>query len=369
MRKYRPYNAGQIDYRVKLDANESPYDLPDNVKKALVGYIMENSDIMRYPDDNAYHLKNDIAQHYNVNLDNIIIGNGSDQIIDLISRIFINPGDTIICPSPSFGMYAASAVMMDGNVSEVKLLKEEDFKYNPERIISRARECEPEPKLVYLCTPNNPTGGLMKIEDVIHVINTLSDSIVVIDEAYAEFSGISFIPEVIKYENAIVLRTFSKAYGLAGLRIGYSIANENLTKIIGRAKPPYNTGSLAQVTARLMLKEREHIESCIAKIKDNRDYLSARLMCDGVKVFDSSANFVLADLSNLPGMKNMKQKEHSELGLAVADNLASKGILVRAFGDPELADCIRITAGTRQQMEEFMNAFEDAIDVLETGML
>lgn len=334
IRSFTPYNANQQPYKIKLDANESPFNMPIEVRKKLADLIINDPQLNLYPDTDSVSLRETIAEHWGVDKEGIIVGTGSDQLIQVIANVFIGREDKVLYPAPSFGMYRDSCLIAGGTAVKYLLDPNEKFEYSKDRIIEEYNK--EQPKIIYICTPNNPTGNLMSIEDILDVVRYCNKSVIVVDEAYAEFCDSTVIPYVQEYQNLIVLRTFSKAYGLAGIRCGYSISSIKLANAINLARPPYNISSFSQLVAQLVLLEKDQIERNILFLIEQRDWVADQLSkIKGIEVFNSSANFILIKIDNCKEVYN---------------KLCEKGIFVRTFGSaPLLEGCLRITIGTQEQ--------------------
>lgn len=337
LKEFIPYNANQIPYRVKLDANESPFGLPESVKRMLYDYISGGLALNIYPDTDITGLRKLLAKTWGVRESQIIAGNGSDEIIEMLVHAFVGKGDVVVCPTPSFGMYKITTIIGGGKACEVNIHHGDEFAYRPQSFIETANTCNA--KLVFLCTPNNPTGNIIPGEDIVEIIKGCSNSIIVMDEAYAEFSGKTLINEIDKYPNVVVLRTFSKAYGLAGIRCGYGIASEEIIDILNRVRPPYNLNTLSQLIAGFILEEDAENRARVEYIIEQRKALEQKLReIPGVRVYPSQANFILIRV------KNSGQ---------VYKRLVDAGVLVRAFGGgAALEDCLRISVGILEQNDE-----------------
>jgi histidinol-phosphate aminotransferase len=329
-----PYNANQVPYRVKLDANESPFELPMSVRKKLSDIIMEGPSLYLYPDTDSVELRKTLSAYWSVDMEGIVVGTGSDQLIQVLVNTFVGAGDKVLCPTPSFSMYKLDTIIGGGTVIEIPLREENGFDYDIDEFINRANS--EAAKLVILCTPNNPTGNLLPLNDIEKICSLCPNSVIVVDEAYAEFSGETAISLLPKFENLIVLRTFSKAYGLAGLRCGYSLSSKEMAVELNKVRPPYNISSLSQLIAKLVFEEREEIDAQIKYLIEQREYLSAELKkINSISVLPSGANYILV---KLPEAKR------------VAKELEKRGVLVRSFGDaPVLGKYIRISVGNKEQ--------------------
>jgi len=265
LRGFKPYEAYQQEYKYKLDANESPWDLPEKIRIQLSKEIIKGCSFNRYPDSEATDLREAIAQYCDVESENIIVGSGSDELIHILISAFVEKGDNVLCPTPSFGMYKIFTKIAGGNPVEFPL--DTAYKYQLNTIMKAIEKYHP--KMIFLCTPNNPTGNSMSLSDIKKILK-VSPGIVVIDEAYMEFGNKSIAKDILNYPNGIVLRTFSKAMGLAGLRIGYSICNRELASQVYNVKPPYNVNTFSQRAALLCLENLDIIRQRISYIKEQR---------------------------------------------------------------------------------------------------
>jgi len=342
----KAYNANQLECEYKLDANESPWDLPEKIKIELSRMIMEGFNANRYPDSDATDLRKDIAQYCEVDPENILVGSGSDELIHIIINAFIEKGDVVLCPAPSFGMYKMFTKISGGIPVEIPL----DVCYNYQTDLILEAVKKHNPKMIFLCTPNNPTGNAIPISDIRRILDFFS-GIVVIDEAYIEFGNESMTKKILDYPNGIVLRTFSKAMGLAGLRIGYSICNKELASQIFIVKPPYNINTFSQKAASICLKNLDIIHQRVLYIKEQRENLKTLLkQIDGVYVYPSEANFILIRVPD---------------GNKVYKALLEQGILVRNFSDhPMLKNCLRITVGDEEANNALYKALEEIVSLI-----
>jgi histidinol-phosphate aminotransferase len=330
-----PYSSARDEFsgeaKVFLDANENSLGSP-----LLKWYN-------RYPDPHQVKLKEAISKVKSVQPDSIFLGNGSDECIDLLYRSFCNPGkdNVIICP-PTYGMYEVSANINDVEVRKAPLLN--DFQLDLVHLENLADE---NTKMIWICSPNNPTGNSMDRSDVETVLNNFK-GLVVVDEAYINFSRQkSFIQELNDYPNLVVLQTFSKAWGLAGLRLGMAFASPEIIEILGRVKPPYNINQVTQELALKALEEVGQVNDMITELVQMREALKGVFeRIPGVeKVYPSDANFLLVK------MKNAR---------AVYGYLLTRGIVVRDRSNVKLCDnCIRITIGTEQENTVLVDALLD----------
>ncbi|WP_051569236.1 histidinol-phosphate transaminase [Alkaliphilus transvaalensis] len=331
-----PYNPIQIESLIKLDANENNYTstlLTQKIVKALT-----DVKINQYPDSNADGVKSLLAQRLKVSKDQIVVGCGSDQLIFMILSAFINEGDKMLTTTPTFSMYKISNKIVGGETIEVPL--KEDFKLDYFQFMRAIKKVSP--KVIFLSNPNNPTGGVIPREQIIKIVE-LSNAIVVVDEAYYEFYQESMMDLVNYYPNLIVLRTLSKAYGLAGARIGYAVASKEMSNILNKVKPPYNISSLDQVAARVCLENCQMVEGVIAEIIEEKNRLSQELTkLTSIRVYESYGNFIL--------IKTINAKELYQF-------LLNEGVAVRYFGNGNeglLTDCLRISIGNKIENRTLM---------------
>jgi histidinol-phosphate aminotransferase len=335
IRKLKPYSSARSEFsgvaQVFLDANENAYGSP------LTKWYN------RYPDPLQWELKRKISTIKNIAAENILLGNGSDECIDLLIRAFCDPlkDNIIICP-PTYGMYEVYAHINDVTVKEVPL--HPNFQLNLEGL---ENAIDGNTKLIFFCSPNNPTGNSMEREDIEMVLNNF-DGIVVIDEAYINYSRHrSFAAELKDYPNLVVMQTFSKAWGLAALRLGMNFASTEIIDILNKIKPPYN---INQATQELALKALDHLDDVNTMIKDTveeREELVKNLLQLPLiqKVFPSDANFVLAKMTD---------------ATAIYNYLKEKGIIVRNRSNVILCeDCLRITVGTSKENEQLISALKN----------
>lgn len=340
LKSFSAYHVLNQENMIKLDANESPYSLDEKVKNDLVNWINQNENFNIYPDTDSLLLRSKIADFWKVNIDNIICGVGSDQLIDGIMKLFLEPGDKVLIPTPSFSMYKLTTVLNHGEPIEFNL--NEDFSFDYKLIIEKYKETKP--KLLFLCTPNNPTGNIIEEKHIVNILEAV-DCPVIVDEAYGEFSYTSMVKYVNSYKNLIVLRTFSKAYGLAGLRVGYGVANKEMIDYINITKPPYNLNTFSQKVAELVLQNSQEYEKRIDLIVKQRDYIYNKLEdIEGIDVFPSGANFFLIRSKSVD----------------LAEKLKARKILVRSFkNDKDLKGCIRVSVGKEEENELLISSIKE----------
>ena len=328
---------------IKLASNENPLG-PSPMAVKAIQEAMGN--LNRYPDDSGYALVNKISEKLDVRPDNIVIGNGSDEIIGMIVRAFLQPGDEAIVPHPTFLMYeimiqCAGAISLRVPLKSLSI----DLESIKEKLTPRVR-------LILLCSPNNPTGSAIAKDDFETFIKDIPpDVVVVLDEAYMEFvrdkncvSGITYLDPG---RPLIVLRSFSKAYGLAGLRIGYGIMPEEISNLLNRVRQPFNTNLLAQAGAVAALDDDYFLQKTINLVHKEIDFLYGALSEIGLKYFETQANFLLVDVG-----KNADD---------VYEKMLRQGVIVRSMTSYGYPSYIRVNVGLASENRRFIEALKKVI--------
>lgn len=332
IKKLVPYSSARDEFkgeaRVFLDANENSLGSP------LTRWYN------RYPDPLQWKVKEALSKIKGLPPQNIFLGNGSDECIDILYRSFCNPGiDNVIINPPTYGMYEVSAHINDVEVRKAVLTK--DFQLNLDEI---ERLIDARTKMIWVCSPNNPTANAIHHKDIEVILNNF-DGLVVIDEAYINFSRHkSFIPELNEYPNLIILHTMSKAWGMAGLRLGMAFADKTIIEIFNKVKPPYNINQATQDLALQALDHIDQVNEMIKTIVAQRRELEEELARLPVvkKIYPSDANFLLVKVTDAH---------------ATYEYLLQDGIVVRDRSKVELCgDCLRITVGTEKENKELITA-------------
>jgi len=327
--------AGKI---VKLDGNENPYGCSPKVYQALATYPYYHN----YPDPEQRELRKALEEYTGLGRQHIVCGMGSDDLIDLILRLFLKPGDEVINCPPTFGMYPFSTDVCGGRVVDVP--RTEDFALDLAGIKKKA--LTRKAKVVFVASPNNPTGNTAPEKEIMELVDT--GKIIVVDEAYVEFGNVTVANLVPAYPNLIVLRTFSKWAGLAGLRIGYGFFPVDIANYLMKIKQPYNANAAAQAAVLASLADIEYLRLNVMKIVMEREQLSGKLKELGwLNPYPSQANFILCSLSE------GRAKE-------IWQQLRKKGIFVRYFDTPGLRDCLRITVGRPEDTDALVKALKEA---------
>ena len=325
-----------VESIIKLDANENPYGCSPRVNQALAAY----PDINIYPDAGQTELRQLLQGYTGFGAEHIVAGGGSDQLIDLVLRLFVAPGDEVINCVPTFEMYRFSTEMGSGKLVEV--LRDENFAVNVTAVKAAISK---KTKVIFLANPNNPTGTITPQPDILEIAD--SGLPVLVDEAYYEFSRETVAPLVSQYKNLMVLRSFSKWAGLAGLRIGYGIFPLEIASYLLKIKPPYNVNAAALVAVQESLKDVDFLMSRVKAIIDERERLFTELKkLKFLKPFPSQANFILCSVLN--GRAAQLQQK-----------LRDKGILVRYFDTPLLRNSIRISIGKPENTDALIKALKE----------
>lgn len=327
--KLAPYSSARNEYsgheaHVFLDANENPYNKPFN----------------RYPDPLQVELKTELAKIKLVPAENIFLGNGSDEAIDLVYRVFCNPQrDNVVAIEPTYGMYKVCADIND--VEYRPVLLDEHYQLDADKLL---QACDDNTKAIWICSPNNPTGNNLQQAEIEKVLNRF-EGIVVIDEAYSDFSSAKvFRTRLAQHPNLIVLNTLSKAWGCAALRLGMAFARKEIIDLFNKVKYPYNINLLSQQQAFDALKRRVDVEKWVTMLLQERGHLMKAFadlpICE--KVYPSDANFFLAKMTDAQAIYNY---------------LVEKGIIVRNRTRVQLChNCLRITIGTKSENSELLSA-------------
>jgi len=335
IKKLKPYSSARSEFRgnaeVFLDANENSYGSPLDVNYS------------RYPDPLQWKLKQEISKIKGIPPQNIFIGNGSDEVIDIAFRIFCEPAkdNVIICP-PTYGMYKVCANINNVAVKEVLLTN--DFQLDVDGVLSAIDD---HTKLLFLCSPNNPTGNNLRREDIEYLIKNFK-GIVVIDEAYINFSSQKpFLQELTQYENLIIMHTLSKAWGLAGLRLGLGFASELIIDYFNKVKPPYNINGSSQLLGLQALEKINEVNNNIKTIVSQRNFLEQELkQFDFIKkIYPSDANFILLKVSDADRLY-----QHLLMNRIIVRNRNS---------EPLCENCIRVTIGTQSENEKLLNSLKN----------
>jgi len=341
IRAIEPYHLKDRDFRIKLNQNESPYDLPRNLKKEILAEFSVLS-WNRYPSYTNNKLKEKLAKTLDVDPSQLLIGNGSNELLQILISLVLPPKSKILIVTPTFLIYQQLAEIAEAEIFTLDF--DENWQFPVAEILSLLKD--KSITLTILCSPNSPTGCFLEESDLAQILEA-STGLVLLDEAYYEFTQAQYLKLQGSYENLIVSRTFSKAMGLAGLRIGYFMARTKLIQELSKAKLPYNLNIFSEFVASKLLDQRELLERNVEEIVTEKQKLSVRLQeFQQVTVFQSHANFLMIE-TPFPSAK-------------VFEELHKRGILVRDISNyhPRLANKLRITIGTPAENQAFISELE-----------
>ncbi|MDZ4180318.1 MAG: histidinol-phosphate transaminase [Coriobacteriia bacterium] len=333
-----PYDAKDIKADVILASNEHPSNLPGEILDWLSTRI-ERFQFNRYPDPTARELRALIAEANGLDEPNVLVGNGGDELIFDILAAWGGPGRTLIDLPPTFAMYAIDAQITGTNI--VSIPRDDSFAVDADAVLERLGRGDVD--IIMIANPNNPTGNLCPETFLIDVLNA-SDALVLVDEAYFEFSRHTMRPHMDRHPNLVILRTFSKAFSLAGMRVGYLLGHEDVVREIMKVRQPYSVNAFSQWVALKVFRERVVFQNAIRDIMRERDRIVTGLSeLDGVEVFTSEANFVLFRVEHASALWR--------------DLLHGHSVLIRDFGrTPGLEDCLRVTVGSAEDNIAFLEA-------------
>ena len=327
LKQFEPYRSARSEVRnahILMDANELSLGSP---------VMRDGIQLNRYPDPYQITLREKLAEQVGLSADMVFTGVGSDEIIDLLVRLFCEPlKDSVAILEPTYGVYRVAAEI--NNVGIISIELDEEFHIDVDQTLNAISLST---KILFCCSPNNPTGNLLRRSDILRLCKTVN-ALVVVDQAYVEFADDSgdVTSDVNEYENLVVLKTLSKAWGLAGIRLGYCIANPTVISYLLRIKAPYNINALTSQTALDGLSRKEFLVSSLSRIVEGRKQLASRLsnLPGVVRVYPSDTNFLLVEFRN---------------ALHVYERLSRGGIIVRRRSEPRLRNCLRITVGTPEE--------------------
>jgi histidinol-phosphate aminotransferase len=328
---------------IKLASNENPLAPSERVLKAIAEALPH---LNRYPDGSGHYLRQALGRRHGLSADHIILGNGSNDLIELLARAFLRAGEEAVIPHPSFVVYPM-IVQAAGGIRVVVTLKEHRLDLE-----SMARAITPMTKLVFIANPNNPTATIVSAEEVEGFMARVPDKVIVIfDEAYVEFAQGPDFPDSLAYlkegRKVVVLRTFSKAASLAGLRVGYAVADPDCVLLLNRIRQPFNVNLLAQVAALAAMQDESHILECLRMIEAGRHFLFDEFSSLGLKYAPSRANFILVDVG-----KNASD---------VFQRLLTEGVIERPMTSFGIESALRVTIGTPEENRRFIKALKKVL--------
>lgn len=336
VRNMSSYSVPRAECAVKLDGNESPYDIAAEFRRDVFDRL-RSIEINRYPDPEAVSLRAALGRSESFPREGILLGNGSDEFIQMIVAALTGKTGRVLVPSPTFSMYRLTSLVLGKEVVETEL----DGNFDIDVADAAETIRREDPDVVFLATPNNPTGNSFSEDRVLEIVER-SAGVVVVDEAYFDFSGKSYLPHVEKHENLMVMRTMSKT-GFAGARLGMLFARPELAGEVNKTRMPYNINSFSQAVMSFVLERPEAVREKADLVLAERRRLGEELSrLDGLRVYPTDANFFLVEVADAD---------------LVFDELVKKDVLVRRFENPpRLRDCLRVTVGTREENERLVSA-------------
>ena len=359
VRSLQPYQPGKpidelqrefgLTEIIKLASNENPLG-PSPL--AIEAVKNELDELARYPDGNGFDLKTKLSQHLGVNTNQITLGNGSNDILEFVARTFVQPGQEVIFSEYSFAVYPLVTQAIGAVASVVPAL---NWGHDLDRMFTQINR---NTRLIFIANPNNPTGTWLKKNELIAFLRKVpTDVIVVLDEAYFEYahhpaSGLTDFPNGVgllaEFENLVVTRTFSKAYGLAGLRVGYGISNSNIADLLNRVRQPFNVNSLALAGACAALDDQTHLEKSVQLNKDGLDQLITAFDSMSLEYIPTAGNFISFDLLQPAG--------------PIYQELLKKGVIVRPVANYSMPNHLRVTIGSREENRLFIQALKEILN-------
>jgi histidinol-phosphate aminotransferase len=328
---------------IKLASNENPCPPSEKVQKAIIAQLRH---LNRYPDGSGFYLRQALAKKHGFTQDQIVLGNGSNELIELAVRTFLKPGDEAIVPHPSFVVYPM-IVQAAGGIRVMVMLK--DHRLDLEAM---ARAITPMTKMVFVANPNNPTATIVTADEVEAFMARMPErTIVIFDEAYMEFAMGPDFPNTLEYvrqgRKVLVLRTFSKAASLAGLRVGYGVADADAVALMNRIRQPFNVNSLAQAAALAALEDEPHVQECVRMIDTGRQFLYDEFTALGIRYVPSRANFILVDVG----------RSASD----IYQRLLKEGVIVRPMTPFGMESALRVTVGTPEENRRLVKALKTVL--------
>ena len=346
LKKLTPYTPDSIDYKIRLNANESPFNetkkLLNKIKSGNLSIQLDDNSINRYPDPSYSILLNKISKRYNVRTSNIALSNGSDELILYLLMCLTGKTSRILTFDPTFSMYQILSETLNIKCNRIPLDKNFDIPINS--TLKKIKEYDPD--IIFIASPNNPTANSFSKEKILKIVEK-SDGLVVIDEAYGDYSKTSFIQQLSKYNNLAILKTMSKV-GFASLRVGFLIANQKAIKIINKVRLPYNLSTLSNIIAQDFFDDDKKYIKDIQKIVNERERLSILLKSnDKFVVYPSDSNFIFIKFSKTKSLYKYLQNHN---------------ISIKVFRNPKLKDYFRVTIGTKKENDLILSCIKKFFD-------
>lgn len=343
-----PYDPKYLPAETYLSANESPYGLSQELQE-IVEQRLRSTNFNRYPDPLANELRDKIATREGLQREQVLIGNGGDELLFNLTLAWGGVGRTFLTMPPTFSAYADYAHLTDTAMETISLTS--DFNIDEDAVLQRVAKKDID--LVVVTTPNNPTGKAVQVDFILSLLES-SDALVLVDEAYVEFSGSTCISYLEKHKNLVILRTLSKAFGLAGVRLGYVLADAGIINELIKVRQPYSVDTVSQAIACCFLDNAQIFQKQVMETIQQREIMLKELSAiPSLKVYPTDANFILFKVAD---------------AACVWEFLYAKGLLIRDFSkSKEMPDCLRVSVGTPQENKAFINALKEALD--ERGLL
>jgi len=337
------YNLKEVSCRIKLNQNESPFEIPEEVRAEILECTKKHA-FSRYPSLLAVPLAEKLSEVLGLPREWVLVGHGSNELIWALVQAVLGRGDRVVVPTPAFALFTHYPKVVEAELAEAPA--KEDLSFDVERLLSEAGN--PETRLVLIASPNSPTGAVLGLRDVEHLCRA-TRGLVLLDEAYCQFAKENALSLLQKHPNLLLLRTFSKAFHLAGMRVGYLLAQPEISEAVSKCKLPFSVDALAQTAAMAMLARQDWVEDKVCYIIQERERLFQELgTLPGVRPYPSQANFILF---RVPDAKR------------AFEGLLKKGILVRDVSHyPLLADCLRVTVGLEGENDAFMKALKQILN-------
>lgn len=336
-RNFEKYYNPELHGEIRLDTNTNVLGSNPAAEKSLENLKL---DINGYPNTYSDGLRDALAELYGLERDNFVVGSGSDELLDVSFKTFTEWGDTCVSPVPSYTLYNYFIELNGGRSVNIDL--DERFQLDVDAMLA------PKAKVMIMPSPNNPTGNCFRSKDIEEILER-TDGIVIVDEAYGEYATESMIPKVNEFDNLIVLRTFSKAYAMAALRVGYAVAGKDVADMMTCVKIPYSLNSVSEIAAIAAVKDQDFIRRSVRMVNEERPYLDAGLRRLGFETFPSDSNFIMA----------RSPMDHAKL----VSELKTRGVMIRDFGSKRRTEnCIRTTIGTRELNDILLERIAEVID-------
>ncbi len=342
VRAISAYTLREYDYDLKMNQNENPDDVPVGLKEKVLEFARDRS-WSRYPPFIPMELRERLAEYAGWRADGVLVGNGSNEIIQALMTVFLGPGKRLVIPSPTFTVYRLIGTVLGAEVEQVPLKPDYTFDCDALESAVLARG-----DMAVICSPNNPTGALYPLERIVALLEK-TDAPVIVDEAYFEFSCVTAKDLLAKYDNLVVLRTFSKAFSLAGLRVGYGMMDPSLALEVDKAKLPYNINFFSIAAALMLLDNKDELSESVRRIVAEREPLvSAMNEIDGVTAYPSRSNFILFETPYAPK--------------SIFEGILADGILIRDVSSyPMLGKALRVSVSTADDNRRFLDSLARVI--------